>query len=190
MCHCRVRTVKPFVSSLSSLLASRTWPMRLYWRWARRLRLPISWLCRPRGPSSTRTSQWESAQRSSRPDPADLCPNHVAVCASQRWVGSIAVQKKHVHCRQKATFEVWVAYHLYLKRDKIEIKKETSRRVLWNKRRNMRLLKPFQRWLQPFASTSDSLLLLDTYAQCTCFSLSCTSRGHHDLLNSTYKSER
>lgn len=76
----------------------RTWPMRLYWRLARRLRWPISWLCRPRGPNSTRTSRWDPVQMSLRPSPADLYPNHEAVYGSQRWVGLETYCRHHIQC--------------------------------------------------------------------------------------------
>lgn len=73
--------------SLWCLSMCRTWPMRLYWPWARRLRWPISWLCRPRGPNSSRVSPGGPAQTSSRPDPVDLYPSRGGVFASQGWVG-------------------------------------------------------------------------------------------------------
>lgn len=76
------------------LVPLRTWPMRSSWRWARPSRWPISWLCRPRGPSSTRTPQPDSRQTWWRPDPANLCPDRAAVFGSQRWVGLRAAQSK------------------------------------------------------------------------------------------------
>lgn len=76
------------------LVPPRTWPMRSYWRWARPSRWPISWLCRPRGPSSTRTHRRDWLQTWWRPGPANLCPDRVAAFGSQRWVGLRAAQKQ------------------------------------------------------------------------------------------------
>lgn len=76
------------------LVPPRTWPMRSYWLWARPSRWPISWLCRPRGPSSTRTPRRDWLQTWWRPDPANLCPDRVAAFGSQRWVGLRAAQNE------------------------------------------------------------------------------------------------
>lgn len=67
-----------------SFFHHRTWPMRLYWPLVRRLKWPISWLCRRRRPNSTRTCPLQS---SSKPSPAGQCPSLGPVFGNQQWVG-------------------------------------------------------------------------------------------------------
>lgn len=164
------------------LVPPRTWPMRSYWRWARPSRWPISWLCRPRGPSSTRTPRRDWLQTWWRPGPANLCPDRVAAFGSQRWVGLRAAQKQREWKLLKRC--------LYLNRD-FEKKTQT---LLRKSRRNTRLLKMI---LALIAATCINFRLtivtqLDIYCEmCTCFSFGKdgSSRGRRYLLDSTQKSE-
>lgn len=72
------------LTPLLSPFNHRTWPMRSSWRLVRRLKWPISWLCRRRRPNSRRTCP---PQSSSRPSPAGQCPSLGAVFGNQGWVG-------------------------------------------------------------------------------------------------------